>query len=60
MSDLRNTDLSEIPDEDLTPDQKDELQRRFNNFFGPLMKAKFDQEDGKSKKKVRKWTPGEK
>ena len=58
MSDLRNADLSEIPDQDLTPDQKDELLRRFNNFFGPLMKDKLDQADGKPKKKVRKWTPG--
>lgn len=60
MSDLRNADLSEIPDQDLTPDQKDEPQRRFNNFFGPLMKAKLDQADEKPKKKVRKWAPGKK
>lgn len=45
--------------QDLTPDQKDELQRRFNNFFGPLMKAKLDQIEEKPKK-VRKWVPGEK
>ena len=59
MSGLHNVDLSDIPDQDLTPDQKDEPQRRFNYFFGPFMKAMLDQIEGKPKK-VRKWVPGEK
>ncbi len=54
MDDIRNRDLSGIPDEDLSPAEKRELQRRFNEFLtaigGTLKKAK-------PKKKAVKWDP---
>ena len=61
MTKLRNVDLSDVPDEDLTPEQKSELTRRFKAFFGPALKARTKTKKVKSpspEKKIRKWQPG--
>ena len=68
MTSLRNVDLSGIDDKDLTPEQRDELKRRFMLLFGPALqekKKRLAQAKGSSKpkraaKKVRKWAPGSK
>ncbi len=54
---LRGVDLSHIEDKDLTPEQKDELARRFKRFFRVLDKSRREQEQ--RKKTPRKWIPGQ-
>ena len=56
-NDLRGVDLSKIADEDLTPEQKEELARRFKRFFRVLDQSRRKQK--KRKKAPRKWVPGQ-
>ncbi len=60
MNDLRNVDLSHIPDENLTPEQKKELQHRFDKLFRGNAGTKKRAQGPAKPKKVRKWVPGQK
>ncbi|MGB8275028.1 MAG: hypothetical protein WCF16_07125 [Alphaproteobacteria bacterium] len=53
---LRQADFSQIKDEDLTPEQREELQRRFHAFTRALAKAKATGPASRQKN-IAKWTP---
>jgi len=60
MTNMKFVDLSDTPDDQLTNDQKSELQRRFQSFFAAPVKNYLDgKKKAKKPKKVRKWVPGE-
>jgi hypothetical protein len=57
MSDPRQADLSKIRDEDLTPEQAAELQRRFQAFTRALAMAKRSTPTAPRAKTIAKWVP---
>lgn len=56
MNDLRHSDLSRIRDEDLTPAQRKEIERRFHAFARALARVKSPAPQA-AKKNVTKWAP---
>ncbi|MEM6490867.1 MAG: hypothetical protein AAF684_03040 [Pseudomonadota bacterium] len=54
--DLRQADLSRIPDHKMTEQEKAEMQRRMREFM-TAMKPKPKAKAEKPKPKVTKWTP---
>jgi hypothetical protein len=42
MDDLSNRDLSQVPDEDLTPAERAELKRRLDSFVDVMRRQVFD------------------
>jgi len=60
MEDIRERDLSQIPEEDLTQEERHELRRRFKEFVGVMRKNGVNLGGGKKsekKKSVRRWDP---
>jgi hypothetical protein len=58
---LRQADLSHLRLQDMTPDQRAELRRRYENFiehFGDRVPS--SNAEPKKKPQLRKWTPGTK
>jgi hypothetical protein len=58
---LRQADLSHLHLQDMTPDQRAELRRRYDDFVGHfgrdgIAPSRYPE----PKKRVRKWTPGAK
>ncbi len=56
MTHLRHTDLSGIRDEDLTAEQRQEIERRFQAFARALAQAKAPR-SAAAAKTVTKWAP---
>jgi len=54
--DLRQADLSRIPDSQMTPQEQAEMQRRMREFM-TAMKPKAEPKAEKPKPKVVKWQP---
>ena len=54
---LKHTDLSRIRDEDLTTEQRQEVERRFQAFARALAKARAPKAEAAPSKTVTKWTP---
>jgi hypothetical protein len=59
---LRQADLSHLRLQDMTPDQRAELRRRYADFMRHFGSGGLPASKDKSKKKpqIRKWTPGAK
>ena len=58
MDDLSNRDLSQVPDEDLTPAEREELKRRLDSFVEVMRRRVFDGRRVTPKAKtVRTWDP---
>ena len=58
MSDLRHHDFSRIRDEDLTAEQRREIERRFHAFTRALTRGKPSRTPSASApKNVTKWAP---
>ena len=58
MDDIRQRDLSDIPEGELTPAERHEIRRRFEEFVQALGHAARSGSAAKSKKKkVLKWDP---
>jgi hypothetical protein len=59
---LRQADLSHLRLQEMTPDQRAELRRRYENFMRHFGSGGVPASKGKSKKKpqIRKWIPGAK
>jgi hypothetical protein len=58
MSDLRQADLSNRADSELTPDERAELQRRFRDFTLAVKEAALMRPVAPAKpKKITKWLP---
>ncbi len=58
---LRQADLSHLHLQDMTPDQRAEMRRRYDDFVGHfgrdgIAPSRYPE----PKKRVRKWTPGAK
>jgi hypothetical protein len=61
MSDLRHVDLSSRPDSELTPGEREELQRRFRDFTQAVKEAALMRPAEPVKpKKITKWMPAAK
>jgi len=56
MTELRHSDLSRIRDEDLTPEQRKEIERRFHAFTRALAQVK-NPPGRKTRKPTVKWAP---
>jgi hypothetical protein len=56
MNELSQSDLSRIRDEDLTPEQRKEIERRFHAFARALTRVK-SAPPAAPKKAVTKWAP---
>ncbi|MFQ5776299.1 MAG: hypothetical protein ACE5GS_17410 [Kiloniellaceae bacterium] len=58
MDDLSQRDLSDVPDEDLTPEERRELQRRFNEFLEQLQERReYDSATGPRPRRIMRWDP---
>ena len=61
MTDLREADLSGRPDDEMTPEERQELQRRFAAFTTALKEQDLRRQAGspapRPKKTVTKWDP---
>ena len=58
MDDLSNRDLSQVPDEELTPAEREELKRRLDSFVDVMRKQVFDGRRVTPRpQSVRKWDP---
>lgn len=58
MSDIRHSDFSRIRDEDLTSEQRREIERRFHAFTRALTRSKSTQKKAAPvPKTVTKWAP---
>ncbi len=58
MDDLSNRDLSQVPDEELTPAEREELKRRLDSFVDVIRKRVIDGRRPAPKPKgVTKWDP---
>lgn len=60
MTDLREADLSGRPDKDMTPEERQELQRRFTVFTTALKEQDLGRHAASpapKRKTIRKWTP---
>ena len=56
MNEFRHSDLSRIRDEDLTPEQRQEIERRFHAFARALSRVK-NPPRAPVKRTVAKWAP---
>lgn len=58
MDDLSERDLSEVADEDLTPEERAELQRRLDDFVDRLRDRHGRKRPAKPKpKRIMRWDP---
>lgn len=58
MTDLSDRDLSRIPDSELTPEEREELQRRLNEFLARLRVRHGKAEPVEPKaKRIQRWDP---
>lgn len=58
MTDLSDRDLSRIPDSELTAEERQELQRRLDEFLARLRIRHGDAEPVKAKaKRIQHWDP---
>ena len=59
MDDIRHRDLSEIPDSELTAEERRELKRRFEEFVSLVQRPSVAGSLGKtpSQKATRRWDP---
>lgn len=58
MDDLSQRDLSYIPDEELSPEERQELQRRFEDFVGLLCaRAGMRSKTPAKAKRIMQWDP---
>jgi len=59
MDDIQNRDLSEIPEADMTMEERRELKRRFDEFVGLMRRPSVASRLGKapSQKATQRWDP---
>ena len=58
MEDIRQRDLGQIPEADLTDEERAELKRRFEEFVGRLrQKGTLEPASAPKEKQVRPWDP---
>ncbi|WP_193367748.1 hypothetical protein [Pelagibius marinus] len=59
MDDIRHRDLSEIPESEMTLEERRELKRRFEEFVGLMRRPSVANSIGKpaSKKATKRWDP---
>jgi len=59
MDDIRHRDLSEIPESEMTLEERRELKRRFEEFVGLMRRPSVANSIGKpaSKKDTKRWDP---
>ena len=59
MEDIRHRDLSEIPESEMTLEERRELKRRFEEFVGLVRRPSVANSLGKapSQKKTKRWNP---
>ena len=58
MEDIRQRDLGQIPDAELTDEERAELKRRFEEFVGRLRrKGTLDSIGPPKAKQIRRWDP---
>jgi hypothetical protein len=59
MEDIRNRDLSEIPESEMTAEERHELKRRFEEFVGLVRRPSVADSLGKSpsQKQTKSWDP---
>lgn len=59
MDDIRHRDLSEIPESEMTDEERHELRRRFEEFVGLVRRPAVAGSLGKtpSQKETRRWDP---
>jgi hypothetical protein len=57
MDDLSNRDLSQVPDEKLTPAERQELKRRLDAFVAVVRDKVFRRRVPPRPKTVTKWDP---
>ena len=57
MTDLTNLDLSDIPEDQLTPAQRKELERRFLEFLTAVRGSITGGKKAPRRKTVTKWDP---
>jgi hypothetical protein len=58
MEDIRQRDLGQIPEADLTDEERAELKRRFEEFVGRLrQKGTLEPVSAPKEKQVRPWDP---
>ncbi|WP_420349606.1 hypothetical protein [Pelagibius sp.] len=57
--DIRHRDLSQIPEDEMSPEEKRELRRRFEEFVGLMRRPSVADKLGArpSEKTVRPWDP---
>lgn len=58
--DLRQADLTHLRLQEMTPDQRAELKRRYDHFVRHFGRAAPASADATPKPLIRKWTPGAK
>ena len=59
-NDLSQRDLSDVPDEDLTPEERQELQRRLDEFVERMQLRRLGKPEPPAKPKARRiarWDP---
>ncbi|WP_299622604.1 hypothetical protein [Pelagibius sp.] len=59
MDDIRHRDLSQIPEEEMSLEERRELKRRFEEFVGLMRRPSVAEKLGTSpsKKQHRRWDP---
>jgi hypothetical protein len=59
MEDIRHRDLSEIPESEMTPEERSELKRRFEEFVGLVRRPAVASSLGKApgQKQTKRWDP---
>lgn len=59
MEDIRHRDLSEIPESEMTPEERLELKRRFDEFVGLVRRPAVASSLGKApgQKTTQRWDP---
>jgi hypothetical protein len=58
MSDIRQADLSHLRVQDMTPEQKAEMKRRFEEFATVYLPGKQKAEPEQPRRAAVKWVPG--
>lgn len=59
MEDIRHRDLSQIPEDEMSPEERRELKRRFEEFVGLMRRPSVANKIGTkpSEKKLQRWDP---
>ena len=59
MDDIRHRDLSQIPEDEMTLEERRELKRRFDEFVGLMRRPAVASKLGAkpSEKKLQRWDP---